>query len=197
MRKLRIIYIGNFRKKALLILAAAVFWILMFFIASHIAHNNPETNASVKRLIEYSSYVSPEGGFSFNYPSTFALTPRNFSGNDIQSHIDYHDSEGSGYGFVQIWKMTIPVGEFLQKSKDFSQLKYKYFNSRKMKVNGFTGYYWDYSVLGRNNSYYKGNEVFLEGKDQMYRISYFIPETHWNEGQKEIFTNMVKSFRKL
>ena len=197
MKRLRIIFIRNFRRKIVLVLAALVFWILMFFTASYFAHSNSEMNASAKRLVEYSSYESTEGGFAFNYPSTFTFTPRSFSGNDILYHVDFQDTAGSGYGFVQIWNMYMPLGEFLEKSKEASRLKYKYFSDRKMKVNGFTGYYWDYSVLGSNNTYYKGSEVFLEGKDKMYRISYFIPENQWNETQKEIFTNMVKSFRKI
>ena len=196
MKRLKIIYISNFRKKTVLVLAALLFWVLMFFTASHFAHNDSEMNTSAKRLVEYSTYESIEGGFSFNYPSTFTLIPRSFSGNEILYHIDLYDVAGPGYGFVQIWNMSMPMEEFLEKSKEASQLNYKYFSSRKMRVNGYTGYYWDYSVLGSNNTYYKGSEVFLEGKDQMYRISYFMPEKQWNEAQNEIFTTMVKSFRK-
>ncbi len=196
MKRFRIILIGNFRRKLAFVLAAILFWTLMFFAASYFAGNAPEMNASVKRLVEYSTYESPEGGFSFNYPSTFTPTPRSLSGNDIPYHVDLRDTSGPGYGFVQIWNLSMPLAEFLEKSKAASQLKYKYFSSRKMKVNGFTGYYWDYSVLSSNNIYYKGNEIFLEGKNQMYRISYFVPENQWNEAQKEIFTSMVKSFKK-
>jgi len=196
MKRLKIIYISNFRKKTVLILAAFLFWILMFFTASHFSNIDSEMNTSAKHLVEYSTYESTEGGFSFNYPSSFTLIPRSFSGNDILYHIDLHDAAGTGYGFIQIWNMSMPLAEFLEKSKETSQLEYKYFSSRKMRINGFTGYYWDYSALGSNNSYYKGSEVFLEGKDQMYRISYFIPENQWTEAQKEIFTTMVKSFRK-
>ncbi|NJD04739.1 MAG: hypothetical protein FIA99_19550 [Ruminiclostridium sp.] len=197
MKRIRVIYLSNYRKKAALTLGILVFWILMFLTASFFTDSNSELDASAKRLVEYSSYESPEGGFTFNYPSTFILTPRSFYGSDIPYHVDFKDTAGFGYGFVQIWNMSIPLGEFLEKSKEASQLHYKYFSGRKIRVNGFTGYYWDYSVLGSNNTYYKGNEVFLEGKNKMYRISYFIPENQWNETQKKIFTNMVKSFRKL
>lgn len=197
MKRFRVVFIKNFRKKIVLVLAALLFWVLMFFTASYFADTGSEMNTSAKRLVEYSKYESPEGGFAFNYPSTFKLTPQSFSGSDIPYHLDFRDTAGPGYGFVQIWNMSMPLGEFLEKSKEASQLKYKYFTSRKMRVNGFAGYYWDYSVLGGNNTYYKGSEVFLDGKDKMYRISYFLPENQWNDAQKDIFTSMVKSFRKI
>ncbi len=197
MEKVRIILIRDFRKKALWILGSVLFWVLMFSTSSYFIHNHPELKTSAKRVTEYSSYKSSEGGFAFNYPSTFALTPQNFPGGEIPYHVDLRDTAGSGYGYVQIWNLSLPLQEFLAKSKEASRLTYKYFNSRKVKVNGFTGYSWDYSFLGGNHTYYKGNEVFLEGKNQMYRISYFMPESQWNDTQKEIFTTMVRSFNKF
>lgn len=196
MKRLRIIFIKNYRAKIIFALAALAFWMLMFFTASYFSQVNQDMDAIATKPTEYLKYESAEGGFSFSYPSGFSISPKSFPGGDILSHVDIHDSKSQGYGFVQIWNMTVPVKDFLEKSRETSKLEYKYFNSRRMRVGGFYGYYWDYSVLSGNNTYYKGSEVFLEGKNKMYRISYFLPETLWNDEQNEIFTNMVKSFRK-
>lgn len=196
MKKLRFIIIGDFRKKILIFLAAAAFWILMFFTASNLVQNCSEINISSNSLAGLSTYESKEGGFSVSYPSSFTLTPQSFTGKDILFHIDFHSREGTEFGFIQIWKMAMPVKKFLENSKQASQLKYKYFSSKTIKAGGFTGFYWDYSVQGSNNKFFKGNEVFLQGKDQMYRISYIMPEDKWNEYQNKIFFNIVNSFKK-
>ncbi len=191
----RIIIIKEYRKKAIFLTAIAAFWILMFITASQLIHRNLGFDTSVISLREYLTYQSPDGSFSFDYPSSFTVTPRTFSQGDIKSHVDFRDREGGAYGFVQIWSLTQPVKEFLEKSKAASRLKYKYFNTKELKISGLPAYYWDYSVLA-NNTYIKGSEMFIEDYgNKMYRISYFIPENLWNGNQNEIFMNMVKSFK--
>ena len=143
---------------------------------------------------EFSNYKSLEGKFSFDYPTAFTIKPQQFSGSEILYHIDFRNKEGTTHGFVQVWNMPVPLDEFLKNSKAVSQQKYIYFKSNYLKVNNIPGYFWDYVVLA-NNVYFKGNEVFLKDKDLMYRISYFMPETDWNDDQSELFWNMVKSFK--
>lgn len=143
---------------------------------------------------EFSSYKSAEGKFSFNYPAAFLLNPQNYEGSEILYHIGFRNKQDTAHGFVQVWNMPGSLYDFLKNSKASSQQSYKYFKSSSINVNGKPGYFWDYVVLA-NGSYIKANEVFLEEKGRMYRISYFVPENEWNNDQSNLFWNMVKSFK--
>ena len=62
-------------------------------------------------------------------------------------------------------------------------------------MGGLPGIFWSYTVIGRDGTPVKANEVFFKKDDSMYRISYFVPEKLWDENRKDIFWNMVKSFK--
>lgn len=145
---------------------------------------------------QFSNFKSLQGKFSFDYPSAFALVPQEFSGADILYHIAFHSKTDMDHGFVQVWNLPGSLDEFLKNARKTSQQTYGYFKSGSLKVNSVPGYYWDYTVLVDGN-YYKGNEVFLKKGDRMYRISYFVPSTDWNEQRSEQFWNIVKSFKIL
>lgn len=147
------------------------------------------------RAQKFSSFKSPAGGFSFDYPSIFSIGQQMFEGNEIEYHIDFYDGQKIARGFVQVWNMPYPLDEFLQKSKESSLQDYKSFRSIPVKINGMPGYHWDYTVLGGDGKFYKGSEVFLKKGHKMYRISYFVPESMWDESQQEIFRNIVNSFK--
>ncbi|MEN6314247.1 MAG: PsbP-related protein [Clostridiaceae bacterium] len=146
------------------------------------------------RVGHFINYESLEGKFSFNYPSAFLISEETFTGGDILYHIDFRDRQDSAHGFIQVWKLTDPLEEFLKKSKETSQETYKYFKTSDIELNGVKGYLWDYAVLTQNG-YYKGMEVFLEQDERMYRLSYFLPESKWNNKQSELFWIMAKSFK--
>jgi hypothetical protein len=75
-------------------------------------------------------------------------------------------------------------------------LQFKDFISKELDIDEKKGYLWDYTVLSDNDKkYYKGMEFFFKKKDNMYRISYFVPVKQWNKTNKSIFWNMVKSFK--
>lgn len=143
---------------------------------------------------EFSDYESLEGSFSFKYPSAFVIKPQNYTGGDILYHIDFHDREGKAHGFVQVWNMPGDLGVFLKNSLEASHKTYKFFDAKRIKINGVTGYQWDYSVL-TGSGYYRGAEAFLQSGDRMYRLSYFVPEEDWNAKQSELFEKMVHSFK--
>jgi hypothetical protein len=143
----------------------------------------------------FSSYKSLQGKFSFNYPTSFNLNQQDFLGSDILYHINFNSKTSSGHGFVQVWNQPYPLKDFLDSSKNVSQLNYKSFTSKPVTVNGLPGYYWDYSIFDKNGQIIKSSEVFLKKNDKMYRISYFIPENLWNENQANLFWNIVNSFK--
>ena len=149
------------------------------------------THPQVSHFINYESL---EGKFSFDYPSAFVISKSTFTGSDILYHIDFHDRQDSAHGFVQVWKLTDGLEEFLKKSKESSAQAYKFFKTSKIELNGVKGFLWDYAVLTQNG-YYKGTEVFLEQDDRMYRLSYFLPESQWDKNHSELFWNMAKSLK--
>ena len=160
-----------------------------------------ECNASINnipvnnKITEFSDYESLTGKFSFKYPSVFRLNEQNFSGNEILYHIDFSDSTKSCRGFVQVWELAGSLEEFLKNSSSLSELNCKYFHSKPVLVNKVPGFYWDYAILGSDNIYYKGSEVFFKIENRIYRISYFVPEKKWNSKQENLFWDIVNSFR--
>lgn len=144
---------------------------------------------------DFSSYKSLQGKFSFEYPSAFTINPMEFEDSEVLYHIDFHDREHIVHGFVQVWQMPYPLSQFLQNSKNTSQLTYKDFKESRIKVNDLPGYLWDYIVLGSDSRYYKGMEAFLEKGGQMYRVSVFAPEDQWDEKLSETFWRIVKSLK--
>lgn len=160
-----------------------------------------ECNASINdisvdnKITKFSDYESLTGKFSFKYPSAFKIDEQDFSGNEILYHIDFRDSTGSYRGFVQVWEFNDSLEEFLKNSKVQPEQGYKYFNSYPVLVNKIPGFYWDYAILGGDKSYYKGSEVFFKIENRIYRISYFVPEKKWNSKQKNLFWDIVNSFK--
>lgn len=146
------------------------------------------------RTIRFTNFKSLKWNFSFDYPSAFVLDEKTFSGGDILYHIDFHDKSNTSHGFLQVWKITSGLNEFLKKSMELSVEIYKYFKSEKIEINGVGGYMWDYAVLSENG-FYKGSEVFLKKDGLVYRLSYFVPESKWDKTQSRLFLKMVRSLK--
>jgi hypothetical protein len=124
------------------------------------------------------------------------LSEKDFPNSDILFHIDFNDNQGIIHGFVQVWHLPYSLKQFLDDSKANSTLQFKDFISKELDIDEKKGYLWDYTVLSDNDKkYYKGMEFFFKKKDNMYRISYFVPVKQWNKTNKSIFWNMVKSFK--
>lgn len=150
--------------------------------------------SSQPQINQFIKYKSIEGNFSFNYPSAFVIDEKTFAGGEILYHVDFHDNQNIAHGFLQVWNFNETLGTFLEKSKDASQQKYKYFMSDIIEINDMKGYSWDY-VVSVGDTFYKGMEVFLMKDNLMYRMSYFIPENKWNKKQSRLFWKMVKSLK--
>jgi|GEM_PF-287340 len=145
---------------------------------------------------KFSTYNSLKGKFSFEYPSIFTLSEKEFPSSEILYHIDFNDNERIVHGFVQVWDLPYSLKDFLDKSKANSTLNYKSFKSTEAAIDDKEGYLWDYTVLGGNeNIKYKALEYFFKKGSRMYRISMFAPESHWSENKVNIFWGMVKSFK--
>jgi len=173
------------------------FQIDYIYINEQAANKEIEVNSTFVKPVarKFSNYKSIEGHFSFDYPSSFDLNQKSFSGSDILYHIDFQNKSLNVHGFVQVWNLPFALEEFLKKSKENSTQSYKYFSEKAISVHDLPGFFWDYAVLGNDNKYYKGQEVFLKKGSNMYRIAYFTPESEWSKSHSDIFWGMVNSFK--
>lgn len=149
---------------------------------------------AMPRAEQFINYKSIEGDFSFDYPSAFLLEELDFQGGEILYHIAFRDVENISQGFVQVWKLDEDLESFLERSIASSHNSYKYFNVKKAKAGGKEGILWDYSAAVENG-YIKGSEFFMQSGENMYRLSYFVPEEKWDKRQKYIFESMLKSLK--
>ncbi len=166
-------------------------------ISDSIANPSVETNAafSKPRIENFSTYSSPEGKFSFMYPSIFDINAKSFSGGEILYHIDLTAKNLLVHGLVQVWKLNESLESFLEKSKAALSQNVSNFASEKTIINGMPGYIWSYDIKSKDGRGYKSVEAFLEKAGRMYRISYFVPLSQWSNNQYDIFMTMVKSLK--
>ncbi len=156
-----------------------------------------QTNAAFTkpRIENFSTYSSPDGQFSFMYPSIFDINTKSFPGGEILYHIDLTGKNLLVHGLVQVWMLNESLESFLEKSKAALSQDVTDLNSEKTIINGMPGYIWSYNVKSKDGRGYKAVEAFLEKAGKMYRISYFVPITQWSNNQYDIFITMVKSLK--
>jgi len=167
------------------------------FINKSIHKNTIEANYNINSQItqKFSTYKSIEGQFSFHYPTAFELKEQYFNSAEILYHIGFRDKNRPIHGFVQVWNMPHSLEKFLEQSKSTSIQNFLNFTSQKITVDKTNGILWDYNVLIDGNTNYKGLEVFWKKGEKMYRISYFLPGSLWNENEYDTFMYILKSFK--
>jgi len=153
------------------------------------------STAVIPVMNNMSDFKESSLSIKFKYPPTFILDEHDISGSEILYHIDFRDSQGDARGFVQVWQLSVSLQEFLEQSKQTSQVNYIEFDEKTYNDGKRTWILWDYSIVGGNGIEYRGMEGFLDENKKMFRISYFVPEKDWGTDHLEIFQNMLKSFK--
>jgi hypothetical protein len=166
----------------------------MYSHSSNIGIIKTNSPAVVPVVNDLSDLKESVPGIEFKYPPTFILDEKDISGSEILYHIDFRDSQGDARGFVQVWQLSVPVEEFLEQSKQISQLNYIGFDERTYDAGNRKWILWDYSIIGGNGVIFKGMEAFFGENKKMYRVSYFVPEKDWGTNHLEVFQKMLKSF---
>jgi hypothetical protein len=150
------------------------------------------SNSIYKTFIDFKS---SEEGFEFSYPSIFEINKKNFPGSEILYHIDFQNKEQKmESGFIQVWSLPYSLEKFLEDSKQAAMVNFIDFSSKKIRVNDLNGYFWEYTVKSPSENY-KALEVFLSKNPKIYRISYFLPESNFDNEEYEMFWKMVKSLK--
>ena len=150
------------------------------------------SNSDYKTFIDIKSV---DQGFEFSYPSIFKADKQNFPGSEILYHIDLQNKQDkSKSGFVQIWNLPYSLEKFLEESKQSSTMDFLNFSSSKIKVNNLNGYFWEYTIRKAPENY-KALEVFLSKDSKLYRISYFLPQSKFNDEEYKMFWDIAKSLK--
>ncbi len=167
------------------------------YINEKVAYASIETNLAFSKpnQLKFSTYNSITGKFSFQYPSIYVLSIRDFAGSEILYHIEFQEKSNGAHGFVQVWDLPYSLEEFLEASKEGAMQNYTSFQEKPITINQLNGYFWDFALLGGSGEMYRGHEVFLKKGNRMYRISYFVPQSQWDESHSQIFARIVNSFK--
>lgn len=155
----------------------------------------PYIQTSTNSPKNYIDFKCPEEGFEFSYPSIFEINSSSFPGSEILYHIDFKNrNDISKNGFVQVWKLPYSIEEFLENSKHNAMVDFIDFNSKKISINSFDVYLWEYTFNSTSGKY-KALEAFLFKNSKLYRVSYFLPLSQYNPNEFDIFWNIVKSIK--
>lgn len=164
-------------------------------VYSKYSDSSPYIQASNNNYTNFVEFKSQEEGFTFSYPSIFKLDQQSFPGSEILYHVDFQNKEDKNfYGFVQVWNMPQSLEKFLEMSKEAAMNEFTDFSSKKIKVNGLNGYFWEYSTEGADSKY-KNLEVFLQKGSKFYRITYYMPEKEYSKNDYDMFWKMVNSLK--
>jgi hypothetical protein len=128
----------------------------------------------------------------FKYPQVITLGRPAYLGSDIAQSVDFTVKNPPATGLIQIWVLNTSVDEFLDTSKNYSNLEYLTFEAKKEKKDALNYTLWDYTFNSKG-SIVHGLEAFFDDPPYMYRISIFAMDKDYNENLKKLFNDMVKS----
>jgi len=131
---------------------------------------------------------------TFKYPDALRLEDIINLGQEIRIHMNYHHTNNKVHGFFQVWKLDRRLEDFLNESKKYSSMTFVNFRESEIKVQGLSGFMWEYIFMDTANDI-KGFEAFLENGNEMYRFSMFVYDSDYKPKYKRIFKRMVQSLR--
>ncbi|NLK35038.1 MAG: hypothetical protein GX301_06265 [Gracilibacteraceae bacterium] len=142
----------------------------------------------------FESYNVMDNTFHFELPDSWSAYEESFSGEEILYHLNFISRDKRIHGFVQVWKLSETLKQFIEKSKESAAgiIDFKNFNIKEINVDGKKGYLMDYSRANQKGEYIRAYEAFIEGfSNKMYRISFFVPEKEWRDYYKILFDRII------
>ena len=149
--------------------------------------------ASKQLLIPYNVL---DNTFHFELPDKWYTHEMSFAGGEILYHMNYMSQDKRIHGFVQVWKLSKPLKQFIESSKEAATgvADFKYFNTKEIMVNNQKGYLIEYSRANPEGDYNKAYEAFIEGySGKVYRMSFFVPEKEWRNYYNVLFDRIIKT----
>jgi hypothetical protein len=190
------------KNKLKLICAFSLVLIAVLYTALIYAGRLPAAYAAFKENIGrsqvsrqlFESYNVMDNTFHFELPDSWSAYEESFSGEEILYHLNFVSKDKRIHGFVQVWKLSETLKQFIEKSKESAAgiIDFKNFNIKEITADGKKGYLMDYSRANQKGEYIRAYEAFIEGfSNKMYRISFFVPEKEWRDYYKILFNRMI------
>lgn len=192
--RLKLMYIFSFI--SIIILSTVCFYAGRLPTAVVAFKESISEERSLKQL--FKAYNVMDGTFYFELPDSWFTNEVSFMGGEILYHMDFISPDKKIYGFVQVWKLSEPLRQFIEKSKESAVgvLDFKYFDIKEIMSDNKRGYMLDYSRANYEGGYIKAYETFIEGyADRIYRISFFVPEKEWKNYYKVIFDRIIHTIK--
>jgi len=157
---------------------------------------NIEEERSSKQL--FKAYNVMDNTFYFELPDSWSANEVSIMGGEILYHMNFNSQDKKIYGFVQVWKLSEGLQQFIEKSKESAVgvVDFKYFDIKEIMSDNKRGYILNYSRANYEGGYIKAYEAFIEGyADRVYRISFFVPEKEWKNYYKVIFDRIIHTIK--
>lgn len=157
---------------------------------------NIEAEKASKQLFE--AYNVMDNTFHFELPEAWLTHEVSFTGGEIIYHLDFTSQDKRIHGFVQAWKLSESLKQFVEKSKESAVgvVDFKYFDIKEIMLDDKRGFLLDYSRANSNGEYIKSHEVFIEGYSKIvYRLSFFVPEKEWRNYYKVLFDRIMHTVK--
>lgn len=165
--------------------------------AAYAAFTENIGRSKVSRQI-FESYNVMNNTFHFELPDTWTTYEESFKGGEILYHMNYISGDKRIHGFVQVWKLSEPLKQFIDKSKESAVgvVEFKHYDIKEIAADNKKGYLMDYSRANQKGEYIRAYEAFIEGfSDKAYRLSFFVPEKEWRDYYKILFDRIIHLIR--
>lgn len=188
--KLKVTYVFLFI--LIIVLSAALFYVGRIPEAYTAFRENIEESRVSRQLFE--AYNVMDNTFHFELPDTWSTHEVSFTGGEILYHLNFTSRDRKIHGFVQVWELSEPLKQFVEKSKKSAAgvVDFKYFDIKEIMVDNKKGYLMDYSRANQKGEYNRAYEAFIEGfSNRVYRLSFFVPEKEWRDYYKILFDRII------
>lgn len=189
--KLKVTYVFLFI--LIIVLSAAPFYMGRLPEAYTAFRENIEESRVSRQLFE--AYNVMDNTFRFELPDTWSTHEVSFTGGEILYHLNFTSRDRKIHGFVQVWELSEPLKQFVEKSKKSAAgvVDFKYFDIKEIMVDNKKGYLIDYSRANQKGEYNRAYEAFIEGfSNRVYRLSFFVPEKEWRDYYKILFDRIIR-----
>lgn len=146
----------------------------------------------------FQAYDVMDDTFHFELPDTWLTHEVAFAGGEILYHMSFTSQDKRIHGFVQVWKLSEPLQQFVEKSKESAVgvVDFKHFDIKEIMSDNRRGYLLDYSRANSKGEYIRSYEAFIGGpSNQAYRLSFFVPEKEWRNYYKVLFDRIIHSVK--
>ncbi|MHB1392939.1 MAG: PsbP-related protein [Clostridia bacterium] len=179
---------------AIIVLCAAFIYTGRLSAAVTAFKENIEAEKASKQLFE--AYNVMDNTFHFELPDSWYTHEESFAGGEILYHMNFISQDKRIHGFVQVWKLSKPLKQFIDESKKSAVgvVDFKYFDVKEIMADNKKGYLIDYSRANPKGEYNRAYEAFIEGySNKVYRISFFVPEKEWRNYYKVLFDRIIST----